>query len=276
MIYPIIRHHTKGIVKLSLKNASFYMIHNNNSEYWNVKMAPQHEPEFLREFIQVITQTTSPMVIYDIGANMGFYSLVAASLSKSLDREVSIFAFEPEPTIFDTLYDNIALNDFDNITPLLLAVGYTSVENQNRLAVLTGKGGSTFIYNDSESRQGDKTRVAPLVSLDVMFDQGEIPPPDLIKMDIEGYEFEALKGMKNLLSISNVQVFVEIHAEYLKNFGASFSMLDAFMDSLHYQRIQLYEKGLGESYGHKQEHVIYKSRETLDAPTLSVTDLIRT
>jgi FkbM family methyltransferase len=261
MIYPIIRLYTKGIVRINLGNSSFNMMHNSNSEYWNVKMAPQHEPEFLREFIQAVTKTTSPMVIYDIGANVGFYSLVAASLSKSLGKKISIFAFEPDPTIFDTLRANIDLNNFNDITPFLLAVGYTPMENQNTFAVLAGKGGNTFICSDSESRDGDKRRVAPLVSLDVMFDQGKIPPPDLIKMDIEGYEFEALKGMKNFLTINNVQVFIEIHAEYLKKFGASVSMLDGFMQNLRYKRIQLHEKGLGESYGHKQAHVIYKSRE---------------
>ncbi len=252
-MYPLIRFYSRGKLSITVDGTAFQMWHKNNSEYWNLRMAPQYEPEFLREFMQAIQKTPEPVVLYDIGANVGFYSCVAAAYSRAIKKESSIVAFEPDAMNFRDLRENLTLNTFDNVMPLQFAVG--DGEENGGVVTLSGEGATTHLSTAEVSDNVSENRVAPIVSVDTLVKRKKIPLPNVIKMDIEGYEYKALQGMKYILSISSPLILLEVHPDYLVRFGASISALEELMKHLGYECIQLHKRGSGESFGHQQEHV---------------------
>jgi FkbM family methyltransferase len=126
----------------------------------------------------------------DVGANIGLMSVFA---SKVIGGSGKVIAFEPNPNTLALLKNNIELNKCTNITTSDYAIG-----NANETAK---------IYDRWDSNRGSATLIKPEKSTDsydikistlsdVLSDSQKI---DLIKLDIEGYELEALKGAENIL-----------------------------------------------------------------------------
>ena len=124
------------------------------------------------------------MVVLDIGANVGYYSLIVAQL---VGEKGAVFAFEPAPDNLALLARNIKVNGFSNITPVPKAVS-------NK----TGKG-RLFLGNDTVShsmyeRHEKGSIEIEVTSLDV-FMENINRPVDLVKIDVEGSEMRVLEGM---------------------------------------------------------------------------------
>jgi len=135
-------------------------------------------------------------VVYDIGANVGFYSLIASRKVGSTGR---VIAFEPSPRNLRFLYQHLALNSIANVTVLDLAV--TDIEGETEF----------FVGKDpriSRITVGGDIRVRT-TTLDRLIET--LPPPDLIEMDIEGTEYSALRGAEQLLRKSNPVIFLSTH-----------------------------------------------------------------
>lgn len=133
-------------------------------------------------------------VVLDIGANIGYFTLLFA---RGVGPKGHVYAFEPGPKSFKTLAKNIEVNGYQNVTLVNKAVSHTT--------------GTTTLYicrsGESDNRITDTVRCTdsydqmemPTVKLDDFF-LGNSCPIDLIKMDIQGAEYLALKGMTNLLA----------------------------------------------------------------------------
>jgi FkbM family methyltransferase len=136
-------------------------------------------------------------VFYDIGANVGFYSLLASTL---IDPG-KVFAFEPLPINVSYLRRHLALNHRTNIKVLEIAVcdqeGEASFEQEE-----TGSMGRL-------NQQG-KLRVRTS-TLDTLLRTQEIPPPNYIKMDIEGAELRALLGAEDCFRKFKPRLFLATH-----------------------------------------------------------------
>jgi FkbM family methyltransferase len=146
---------------------------------------------------------TAPMVIYDIGANIGLYSLVLAREHPSSQ----IHAFEPERHNFFKLIRNIELNLLKNVTAHLIAAG------EER------KIGSLHLQGEL-SGQGEHSLINPVSKfytpievwdLDTYVRIKKAPSPDLVKIDVEGYELQVLKGMTGLLKSKQPKLIIEVH-----------------------------------------------------------------
>src|SRR5690606_323848 len=94
-------------------------------------------------FIELVKNSS---VFLDIGANIGYYSLLASAVT---DKKIKVFAFEPMPAIYDYLLKNIKCNGFSNISPYALALSdakgeaeFYSVTNKKFISFpqLTGDG----------------------------------------------------------------------------------------------------------------------------------------
>jgi FkbM family methyltransferase len=137
------------------------------------------------------------MVIYDIGANAGYYSLL---FSRLVGPTGKVFAFEPLPGNLEFLRRHIEINRLSNVTVIPAAVsaedgvGHFQVRAHNSMGALS----------DSKDDLQVQTR-----SLDQFLK--DHPRPDLIKMDIEGGESDALRGSRNLLQINKTTWFIAIH-----------------------------------------------------------------
>jgi FkbM family methyltransferase len=134
--------------------------------------------------------------VYDVGANVGFYTLIA---SRVLGPTGRVVAFEPSPRNLGFLRRHLGLNHNTNVEVLDFAIsdseGLTRffVGNDPRVSKITAAGDITV-------------RTTTLDRL-----MGELPLPDLIEMDIEGAEYSALCGAEQLLRKSSPVIFLSTH-----------------------------------------------------------------
>ncbi len=128
-------------------------------------------------------------VFVDVGAYVGFFSIFA---SKIVGKNGKVLAFEPNPQAHKILLENIKLNRCDNISVFNIALG--SVEGFSFLHIPKGRSKSEATVLNVE--KGVKVAVKPLDSILKGID---IKGVDMVKIDVEGWENEVLKGMKETL-----------------------------------------------------------------------------
>jgi len=162
-------------------------------------------------FEQLVTEGS---VVFDLGAHVGFYTLLAAVL---VGPRGKVYAFEPLPNNIHFLKAHLRLNRIDNVTVIDRAVSDSS-------------GAATFVEEPS-SAMGHFAAHGSLrvqtVSLDDLFLSGTIPAPDFIKIDVENAEWLALKGAENLLRSARPTIFLSTDVydshrqccQYLESFG---------------------------------------------------------
>lgn len=136
-------------------------------------------------------------VFYDVGANVGFYSLLAAVLI----RPGQVYAFEPLPANVTYLQKHLDLNGIHNVSVLELAIsdrpGTALFEaEQTRAMGRLGAGGNLRVQT---------------ATLDALLRQEQIAPPDCIKMDVEGAEFRALLGARECFARHRPKLFLATH-----------------------------------------------------------------
>lgn len=126
-------------------------------------------------------------VVYDVGANAGFYSLLASRLCGAAG---TVLAIEPLPRNLAFLRQHVRLNRADNVTVLDVA--------------LSDAPGSARFRGSAGSAQGSIAADGDIhvrtTTLDAIVRDCIAPPPQLIKMDIEGGELAALRGAREVLS----------------------------------------------------------------------------
>jgi len=145
------------------------------------------------------------MIFYDIGSNIGFFSLLAARI---VGKDGRVIAFEADPEIAARLSENIARNDFHAI----------SVEEK---AVWSERGAVFFARTDPATSPdrglghvvangADDTIRVDAVSLDEYVRTA--PAPDFLKCDVEGAEVEVFRGAQRLLTEKRPVVLCEMHS----------------------------------------------------------------
>jgi FkbM family methyltransferase len=136
----------------------------------------------------------------DVGAHVGYHSLVAARLVGAGGR---VFSIDPQPYNCAKILTNAELNGFANITVIAAAVdeadGFKSLKNQSRQdkarLTLAGPG-----VND-----GALTFVVPEITLRWLIETYTLRPVNLLKVDVEGFELEVLKGAGDAIrAIENI------------------------------------------------------------------------
>jgi FkbM family methyltransferase len=147
---------------------------------------------------QVIAREVRPgSVFYDVGANVGFYSLLASSLV----GKGRVFAFEPVPRNLDYLRRHLVLNRVENVEVLELAVS-------DRKSTATFQIEQTGFRGHLSAQGGISVST---VTLDYLVKEGRILPPDYIKMDIEGAELLALRGTRETFERYRPVLFLATH-----------------------------------------------------------------
>ena len=153
------------------------------------------------------------MIVVDIGANIGYYTLIAAKL---VGENGKVVAFEPEPGNYSLLVKNIEVNGYDNVIPVQKAV--SNKLGTIKLFLHPTNVAAHRIYN---SHDGRKSIEIETITLDEFF-KAQIDRIDVIKMDIEGAEIAALQGMKEILKKNDdLKSFTEFSPEAIRTFGYS-------------------------------------------------------
>jgi FkbM family methyltransferase len=152
---------------------------------------------------------------YDIGANVGAYTLIAA---KAFGGRVKVFAFEPAFLNFTQLCRNIALNQCqESVTPLSIALSdKTTLDSFNFHDLIPGSALHTL--GEAIDYKGDRFEPALKQSVlsfktDDLIAQFDLPKPTHIKIDVDGIEFLVLKGAGQTLSDGTLRsIVVELEA----------------------------------------------------------------
>ncbi len=131
-------------------------------------------------------------VVLDIGANIGYYTLLFARLVGATGQ---VFAFEPDPESFSLLQRNIAENHYDNVTTFRVAVS-----NVNSDLTLYRDRFNNLDHRLTSPGRDCTTLIVRAVRLDDFLSSHLDRPIDLIKMDIQGSEGLALEGMRSILA----------------------------------------------------------------------------
>jgi FkbM family methyltransferase len=184
-----------------LAGCQFWLDQQQDKDLW----LGTYEPELQYAIRSLVPQGA---VVYDVGANIGYISLLFA---RRVGKQGRVFAFEALPANVELLGKNLALNGMDNRV-LVIQAAVTDASQPVRFLVHASPGMGRVA--GSAGRQDDFTREITVqgVSLDgFVYDQGN-PPPWVVKMDIEGGEVLALPGMKHLLAEVRPLMLMDLHS----------------------------------------------------------------
>lgn len=175
----------------------------------------------------LITRTDT---VIDIGANAGYYSLVAAPIARQ------VIAFEPSQKMRQQFEENLRRNGFTNtrIEPYALSDHAGQAELFASAAANTGM---TSLMAP-ENFAGEKETV-PVITFDEWATTQKLEAIHLIKIDVEGAEYNVLSGMKTVLAQHKPVLFIEVIGELLAKFGNSVSDVYAFLSKYGYVAYQI-------------------------------------
>src|SRR5436190_2369313 len=152
------------------------------------------------------------MVFFDIGAHIGFYSMMAAKLHKT----IKIFSFEPIPHTFELLSNNILINDLNNIYPF--NIGLLDKNNKLNFYLNPTMSGNASAQNIAEIKDIEQVSVN-VTLLDDFFYKEKINKLDIIKCDVEGSELLVLQGGLKSITLHTPILFVEMLRKWSKKFN---------------------------------------------------------
>ena len=170
-------------------------------------------------------------ICWDIGANIGFYTCLLAS---QVENTGAVVAFEPAAHTCGYLHENISLNQFTNVTVVNKGIG-DKAEQRNLYyseAALT-EGTASLKYTEGRAASESVT----LDTIDHLI--SALPPPNFIKIDVEGYQLEVLRGGASCLKTYAPLLMAELKDVGETNRG-DFSEIEKHITDLGYS---LYEIG---------------------------------
>jgi FkbM family methyltransferase len=184
-------------------NRSFYMYQNfyqKESEiFWNGISGYENQSLTIWKIL-----SEDAHVIFDIGANSGIYSL----LSKCVNRQAHVYAFEPVPKMLSALKKNDSLNGFE-ITSISSAVS-----NKDGTGIIYDlndiKDSLTASLNKDFSPKNQIPIKTKIVRLDSFMRENKIDSVDLVKIDVETHEPEVLEGFLEGIRKSKPTILIEI------------------------------------------------------------------
>jgi FkbM family methyltransferase len=173
----------------------WWIVGSGNHGYW----LGSYEKPKSRQFARGIHPGD---VVYDIGANVGYYTLLAALATGPAGR---VIAFEPLPENLSFLRRHFALNNLPQAQVIDAAVSDHMGETFFQVAPSRSMG--------QLSAQGELP--VQLVSLDELVAAGRIPPPDCLKIDVEGAELGVLAGAARILEQAKPDIYLATHSRDL-------------------------------------------------------------
>lgn len=172
----------------------------------------RYAPEMLELFHQFVKPGDQ---VADIGAHIGYFSTYLASL---VTHTGQVYSFEPDPRALNILENVIRFNKLAWVKVFPIALS----SHQERLHFHLAQGlGSSTAAKNSDTNYIEEITVDSL-PLDMLVEQKKILPDlSFIKMDIEGFEVEAIKGMKKVLETSRPVIVTEVNEKTLTANGES-------------------------------------------------------
>jgi len=183
-----------------------------NPQTWDLRDEKSYEDNVKKIFLSKINKGDT---VIDVGANIGFFSLLAA---KKIGSRGKIFAIEPLKQANNWLKKNLKLNSFENYKVLEVAVG----EKQGTMKMYKKSKSAEMIILDPTVSKDDLLICGEIniETIDNIISTKKIEKVNLLKIDVEGFEHEVLLGCKESFKAKKIEnIICEIHTKYLKNRG---------------------------------------------------------
>lgn len=186
-------------------------------------------------------------VFYDVGANVGFFSLIAA---KRVGSAGCVYSFEPVAENVESIRDNAKINQLENISSFEVAVGQTN--GTDELLLTEWDGGATLSTSVVKPSEPSSRRNVRVVALDDFIQEERLRIPTVVKIDVEGLELDVIQGMARTISKSKPVLLFEIDDGNLDSFCRRWQELDQLITSFGYRIIHLEESypGMKWNVGH--------------------------
>lgn len=165
-------------------------------------------------------------IIVDVGANIGTMTVRFAKLA-SLGK---IIAFEPSLQTYNRLIKHIEINNLTNIIAVNQGVGYKSGAFKLYKVVETNPGMNRILPNNLSDEVLEFEYIS-VSTLEKELEKLQVKKVDLIKIDVEGYEYQVLKGAEKILDLYKPMLFIELDDFNLKqNASSALEVVNFLMD----------------------------------------------
>jgi FkbM family methyltransferase len=159
------------------------------------------------DFKWCVTGMPQSGVFYDIGANVGYFSV---EMAKILGPAVQVVAFEPQPDLAVAINHSSVLNGTGNVHVVEAIVG--DAAGLRELFVAPASIHASAVTDSGRPCVGSVAM--RMVTVDDMVEAGEIPPPDMVKMDVEGSEHLVFRGAGKTFRACRPHIFLEFRTDF--------------------------------------------------------------
>lgn len=204
MAFAWLRHRQEFVLK-DIQGSKMYLKISDKGLSSDLYLRGKREDKATDEFRK---RLKPGMVVADIGANIGYYALMEA---KAAGQNGKVYAIEPVADNVALLKRNIGANGYGNIEVFEMAIG----DKNCRKSIFLSKQSnlSTFCKNIDLDQSGETADVE-VMTLDSFLEGKRLP--DIVRMDVEGYEHEILQGMSRTMKKGRgMQLFIEVHADFM-------------------------------------------------------------
>jgi FkbM family methyltransferase len=164
-------------------------------------------------------------VFMDAGANIGIFTVMAALI---VGERGQVLTFEPETGAFAKLQRNLEVNGFQNVRAFKVALSDTDGQGQ----LYVDRPAPSLMASGQSGQGSERVESVEIASGDNLCKAHRLPVPRVVKIDVEGFEYLVLQGLRGTLSQPATELVVcEVHP-YLLPTGTTPEMIKGFLKSL--------------------------------------------
>lgn len=180
---------------------------------FNYGAAPHSELALLQATAEYLrTRREGPLSFFDVGANVGHHTLFMSGVADQ------VLAFEPFPEVSRQMEDRLRLNDVRNVR--LIPVGLSDADQELPYFASTGANSGIGSFLEHGTDQYQATSTLPVRHGDTLFEQLTLPRMDLLKIDVEGFEPQVLRGLSERIARDHPIILTELMDSTRANFGS--------------------------------------------------------
>ena len=176
-------------------------------------------------------------VALDIGGNIGLQSI---RMAQAIGPQGMVYAFEPLHYLQKKFSKNISLNRLGNVTLLPFALSNTEAETEMKINSNSWNQGTFSISNTAG---GTETQLVTIKVADELPEIKELDRLHLIKIDVEGFEYQVLQGLKLTIQKHKPRIIFEYDANYWQANGQNITDCYNFLRSFNYTLYQITTAG---------------------------------
>ena len=224
---------TNGIVWLTEEDIAISTSADNYIE-WTILSTGTYEAE-ISKLIRISLNNGD--VALDIGANIGLQTL---RMAKCVGNDGLVYSFEPLTYLQEKFTKNIKLNKADNVT--LFPFALSNIEDEMDFTINRNNWNQGTFSIGTNGEGAEKQRVVIKIA-DEINEIKTLKRLDLIKIDVEGFEYPVLQGLRQTLTTHKPRIIFEYDKEYWQSNGHSIADCFSFLSNLGYTIYQITQVG---------------------------------